>query len=238
MRLSRLRKNVGMAAKLHNMAADRRGQVVMVTLTYRTTEQWQPDHVKAYLQAVRKWFARLTGRARHLAYVWVAELQERGAMHYHVVFWLPKGVTMPKADKRGWWPHGMTNTLRAKKPVAYVMKYATKFDSKSGLPKGARIYGVGGLDDGARRVRRWLNWPAFVQARASVADAFARAPGGGWTDLSTGEWFPSEWKPAALWRLGARFLERVHDHGRPVADVAGPYNWIHERGGVAAPVFA
>lgn len=230
LRFSRLRKNLGVAAKLHGLSAPPGWRACMVTLTYRDAHGWRPEHVRNYLHSVRKWLKRLTGD--RLAYVWVAEVQterERrtgdAVLHYHVVFWLPKGVTMPKADKRGWWPHGMTKTERVRKSaVAYVMKYASKFDSKEGLPHGARIYGVGGLDAAARGVRRWCNWPAFVQARAAVTDCYAPQVGGGWVNRVTGEWFPSEWGLVCSTPRHT-CITRIHDHGRPVADVAGPFNW-------------
>lgn len=230
LRFGRLRKNVGVAAKLHQMHAAPRSNVVMTTLTYADADAWRPDHVKEYLRHVRQWFKRLTGR--RLAYVWVAEVQTgrlakygEAAMHYHVIFWLPKGVTLPKADKRGWWRHGMTNNLRARKPVAYVMKYASKFESKEGIRHGARIYGVGGLDAADRGVRRWVNWPAFVQARAAVTDSYAPQVGGGWINRETGEWFGAEWGLVLTTKKHTAIV-RIRDHGRPVADVAGPYSWL------------
>ena len=44
---------------------------------------------------------------------------------------------MPKADKQGWWRHGMTNTVPARSPVGYLCKYTSKgidFDSWGKLP--------------------------------------------------------------------------------------------------------
>lgn len=229
-RWKRLRKNLGVAAKLHHVASTR-ARAVMVTLTYADAFGWEPSHVRAYLTAVRNWYRRLTGKA--LRYVWVAEIQtERlkrtghAVMHYHVIFWLPPHITMPKADKRGWWAHGMTKTEPVKKSaVGYVMKYASKFDTKEGVIHGARVYGVGGLDAAARGVRRWCNWPAFVQARAAVTERYAPQVGGGWVNRATGEWWPSEYRVLSASNSGATVIERIHDHGRPLADVAGPYSW-------------
>jgi hypothetical protein len=221
-RFTRLQKNIGIAAKLHMLDLPRKANVCMVTCTYRDGNDWRPYHVTVYLKAVREWFKRKTGKL--LQYVWVAETQERGAIHYHAIFWLPRGLTMPKADKRGWWSHGMTNTLRATKPVGYLMSYAKKLASKKGIPHGARIYGVGGLPLASRCIRRWINWPSFVQARAAVTDVFAPAPGGGWCDRATGEWWPSEYG-LAYSTPRSTALVRLHDHGRPLANVAGPYSW-------------
>ena len=62
-------------------------------------------------------------------------------------FWLPKGVSMPKADKQGWWKHGMTRSEWAHSPVGYLCKYTSKgidFDSWGKLPRGGRLFGHGG----------------------------------------------------------------------------------------------
>ena len=79
----------------------------MVTLTYRDDVDWSPRQVSNYLKCVREW-ARRKGIFIH--YVWVLELTKRGRPHYHVLFGCLKGVSMPKADKQGWWKHGMTRS--------------------------------------------------------------------------------------------------------------------------------
>ena len=79
----------------------------MVTLTYREDVEWSPRQVSGYLKCVREWARR---KDIFIHYVWVLELTKRGRPHYHVLFWLPKGVSMPKADKQGWWKHGMTRS--------------------------------------------------------------------------------------------------------------------------------
>lgn len=227
MRYRRLRKNVGVAAKLHSVSitgGKTHFNVCMVTLTYRT-DTWQPNHVREYLTHVRKWHQRRTDRT--LKYVWVAEMQKRGVIHYHVLFFLPKGITMPKADKQGWWPHGSTRTERAVAPVKYVMKYASKLDTKEGFPNGARTYGVGGLAQADRLSRRWLNLPAFVKARSSIFDGWKRATGGGWLDSGSGEIWPSEWGVCLVTKQKVA-LVRLHDHGRPL-DVGGPFSWLADR---------
>lgn len=221
-RVTRLRKGVGIAAKqLHN-AAGHRAQKVMVTMTYRGDNTcWRPTHLTAYMTNVRNWYKRLTGEA--LRYVWVAELQERGVIHYHAVFWLRKGVTMPKADKRGWWPHGSTKTERAIKPIGYLMTYLSKIESKNVMefPHGARISGIGGLDKTGRDIKRWVLWPAYVQGNAASGDCFKPAVGGGYTNHATGEYYRSEFQP-----VGNSFKTfiRVHTHTRQI-DASGPFSW-------------
>lgn len=230
MRYKRLRKNIGVAAKLHSVSitgGKSYFNVCMVTLTYRPGVDWHKTHMSAYMDHVRKWHMRRTGR--ELKYVWVAEIQTltRGVIHYHVLYFMPKGITMPKADKQGWWPHGSTRTERAVAPVNYVMKYASKLDTKKGFPKNARTYGIGGLAEIDRLSRRWLNQPAFVKARASITDRWDRAVGGGWVERSTGQIWPSEWGVCLVTKQKVSIV-RLHDHGRPM-DVGGPFEWIDRK---------
>ncbi|SFA98612.1 hypothetical protein SAMN04515620_1114 [Collimonas sp. OK607] len=224
LRYKRLRRNIGVAAKLHeiSVAAGRKNHnVVMVTLTYEV-DSWDKKHMGAYLTNVRNWMFRRTGEK--LKYVWVAEMQKRGVIHYHVLYWMPRGITMPKADKQGWWPHGSTKTEKANKPVAYAMKYASKLDSKEGFPDGARTYGVGGLVEADRSARRWFNFPGFIKARAAVGDCWKRSVGGGWLEHATGQLWPSEWGICLVTKLRLSIV-RLHDHGRPL-DVGGPFSWL------------
>lgn len=222
-RVTRLRKGVGVAAKALHNAAGHRAQKIMTTLTYKgDNRNWDAKHISAYINCVKKWYARLT--TKKLMYVWVAELQERGVIHYHCVFWLDRGVTMPKADKRGWWPHGMTKTEKAEKPIGYLMSYLSKIETKnvSEFPHGARIYGIGGLDKSARDCKRWVLWPAYLQGNAASGDGFKPAKGGGYVNRETGEFYAAEFAPTGG---GFRSYVRVRTHARQV-DASGPFSWF------------
>lgn len=221
-RVTNLRKSLGVAAKV--MPRGHSDRLCMVTLTYAgDNSDWKPMHIANYLNSVRKWLKRTTGDK--LRYVWVAELQERGVIHYHCVFWLPKGVTMPKADKRGWWPYGMTRTEQVKQPVAYLMSYVSKIESKNvgEFPHGARISGVGGLDKSGRDIRRWVRWPSYLRQNAEVGECWKAAKGGGFINHDDGRYLRSEYAPTGG---GFRSFIRVHTHERAI-DAAGPFNWIH-----------
>lgn len=248
-RVTRLRKAVGVGAKcLLNLAEGDAGNNVMVTLTYADKKAagpfqalWQPRHVSDYIREVRKWYAdRCPGQ--RLRYVWVAEVQDgsrredgigRGVLHYHVIFFLPAGVSMPYADRRrrvkgvlraSWWPHGSTNTKPATKPVGYLMKYASKPDSKSigGFPRGARIYGIGGLDAPGAAFKRWVLWPAYVQGNAAVTDRVRPTPGGGYRNDTTGEVWLSEFAPT-----GGGFSSFIRVRTTPrVIEASGPFSWL------------
>ncbi len=174
----------------------------MVTLTYREVSAWAPLHISRYMNAVTLWAKR---QGVELVYLWVAELQQRGAVHYHVVLWLPRALTLPKADKRGWWKHGSTRTERAQKPMSYLMKYASKGTDARVFPLGLRLSGFGGLSKAARKVRAWLCVPGWLVGRVnSVFQSFVRAPGGVWQSLETGLEFRSPWEFAGLKRFEGR----------------------------------
>jgi len=239
-RVTRLRKGLGIAAKqLHNLGP-RNQQIWMQTLTYAGDNgAWRPEHISRYLDGMRRWHYARTG-SRTLRYAWVAELQQRGVIHYHVIVWLAAGLTPPKGDmpwssidRKGlkhWhapmWPHGMTRRDKSTAPVAYLMKYASKVDSKNvgSYPHGARIHGAGGLDAAGRAIRRWVLWPAYVQGNAAVSDHFKPAPGGGYVNHANGELLQSEFAPT-----GGGFCSfiRVRTTPRRI-DPAGPFSWLPE----------
>ena len=157
----------------------------MVTLTYRDDVDWSPRQVSNYLKCVREW-ARRKGIFIH--YVWVLELTKRGRPHYHVLFWLPKGVSMPKADKQGWWKHGMTRSEWAYSPVGYLCKYTSKgidFDSWGKLPRGGRLYGHGGYTPKMRMTRAWRVAPAWVRELIDEIDGVKKV-GAYWVNRVSG----------------------------------------------------
>ena len=230
-RLTRMRKSVGISAKaLHNLGSKKQN-VFMLTLTYRgTNRDWKPHHISRFLDALRKWHYSRTG-SKKVRYVWVAELQKRGVIHYHCVVWLDAGLTPPKPDqpwrnKGVWmapmWSHGMSNRVLAYAPVAYLMKYASKGNSEGRFPHGARISGVGGLDEAGRGVRRWVLWPAYVQANSDIWGDWKRKEGGGYFSPSTGEILRSEFKPTGG---GFSRFVRVFENPRRI-EAGGPFVWL------------
>jgi len=238
-RLARLRLNVGLSGHLHTMETSPKGsrpfQPWMVTLTYRPGVDWKPEHVSACLKRMRSWAARRG--VQRLRYVWVAELQKRGAVHYHIVVWLPVGVSCPMPDKQQWWLHGMSNVVWARKPVSYLCKYLSKGGGvdEQRLPNRARCYGIGGLDKSGRDLRGWHRLPTFLRGAAAASERgqYARADGGGWISRATGEWWPSEFK-AIFSRdsrgVGHLSVARVHTHEIPgsLSGVCGPWSRLRD----------
>lgn len=187
-RINRMKRGVLAAAALLDQKLGPHCRAWMVTLTYAPDAQHRQQQVAEYLRRVRKW----AKRGRHsFGYVWVLELTKKGRPHYHVVFWLSRGVRMPKADARGWWPHGMTQTARARNPVGYLVKYASKGDSVTAIPRGSRLFGCGGLSLDDRRQKSWRLLPAYVRAAFDAGDNVTKVRGGGYVARTTGEFLAS-----------------------------------------------
>jgi hypothetical protein len=200
-RAQRMRKSILTGARLlveEGTHGGFRGRWAMLTATYRNDVEWQAKHVATLRQRVHEWIKRRGAKAR---YVWCLELTKAGRPHYHFLIWLPRGLTIPKPDKQGWWPWGSTRIEWARRAVGYVAKYASKAtpEAMAALPRGARTHGVGGLmAEGARQLR-WWKAPTFSRdALGALADI--RKIVGGYTDRITGEFLASPWHI----HLGAR----------------------------------
>lgn len=196
-RVRRLKRSVWASGHLHGIAdAGKRAPVVwFVTLTYRGVDDWRPDHISAAVQRFRNWCRSKRVPCR---YTWVAELQQRGAVHYHMLCWLPDGVRMPQWDRvrskggTAFWPHGWSNTQVAVSGIGYLMKYLSKLGELTRFPKGLRLYGIGGLQRDGRSVRTWYNLPQWAKAAYGVGDLARSA--GGLVVRATGEVLPAVWK--------------------------------------------
>ena len=201
-RFKRLRARVRVSARELEQAieADRmRFKPLMVTLTYRQGEEWEPWHITKCVDAMKKWAGRLGFRLR---YVWCAEMQkerlEKGGrpfecVHYHIVVWVPRRFMLPHPDRRGGWRHGSTRIDPVdRSPVGYIVKYASKADISTLFPHGIRLYGCGGLTPDSRRCIAWLFLPGWVREVCTFADRPKRAVGGGFVTIG-GSWFPSPW---------------------------------------------
>lgn len=177
-RVARLKRAVWASGHLHGLAQNghRALKPWFVTLTYVAVPDWRPDHIAQALRLFRSW---CESRGVPCRYTWVAELQTRGAVHYHMLAWLPVGVSMPFWDRPtakrnglrpAFWPHGMSNTQPALSGVGYLMKYLSKLGELTKFPKGLRLYGIGGLDTSARAVRAWFNLPQWCKPLFGVGE--------------------------------------------------------------------
>lgn len=224
-RLKRLCRSIVTAARMHEheLLGLARHKPAMLTLTYREVGAWHPRHISDLLRLTRQWLSRRECRFR---YVWVAELQQRGALHYHVVIWLPRGLSLPKPDKQGWWPHGSTRIEWARQPVGYLVKYASKLDSKVGIgfPAGARLHGHGGLEDFGRSVAQWFNLPTWAREVCDLAGRAVRRKGVGLVDRQSGVCLPSPWRVSCS-ESGAVIATQAWCYVDGLRDVAGPFSW-------------
>lgn len=222
-RLTKMKKTVITAARLiQDRIAPQGGREVqwqpaMLTLTYENVSDWQPDHIRNLLTTIRNWLAR---RGYSFYYVWTAELQKRGAVHYHIVVWLPRlgpgrwnFLKLPKVDQNGWWKYGSSKVHFAKRAVGYLAKYASKGDdlpSGSKFPKGLRLYGVGGVLKSERVVMRWWRSPPFAR-EALGPDADIRKVKDGYQDATTGNFVRSPWEFVCLYSGFPFFIHRSFD---------------------------
>jgi len=167
----------------------RRLRRAFLTLTYRQDVMWSPRHIPSLFTNLRNYLGR---RGVPLRYLWVAEQHKSGRVHYHAMIWLPVGMTLPKPDKQGWWPHGMTNVQWARRGIGYLVKYATKCSTaRVPFPKGCRLHGHGGLSPSERHRRAWWVLPRYQRERCCSEDRVRRARGGGWFSPISGEWWPA-----------------------------------------------
>lgn len=176
MRCRRLRRTITEAARLHEFhvqqESDRLGRPAyrktFITLTYRKVGEWERCHISRMVRLMRQWFHR---RGVACRFVWVAELQKRGALHYHLMVWVPRRLRLPRPDQCGWWPHGSTKIETARNPVGYMVKYATKTSPEDlfRLPKGVRLHGNGGHSDASRVALREALMPGWARQAAFVS---------------------------------------------------------------------
>jgi hypothetical protein len=165
-----------------------RTRPIFLTLTYRDDVEWCPKQISAFTAIVR---AHLGRRSAKCALEWVMELTLRGRPHYHLLLWVPPGVTLPKPDEAGWWPHGFTRIEAARSGPAYLVKYASKGYDDKPMPHRARIYGVGGSLEELRLVAHRAGLPAWLLPKIGAGNRGARVAWMGWCCRETGELFES-----------------------------------------------
>jgi hypothetical protein len=201
MRFNRLKRSITTASRLvqDRLVGDKGRNSLyrpaMITLTYAKVEDWQPEHLTKYLDKVRNWLAR---RGLKFHYVWVAELQKRGAVHYHIIVWLPRGQRLPKPDQSGMWKHGKSQIVWARKPVGYLVKYASKFEENQefDFPKGIRLHGFGGLKDIEKIEMRYWKAPKYVRDLITEIKDIRKVKGG--YEIVNLGWVESPWRLCSI----------------------------------------
>lgn len=194
-RMARLRRRVlSWCAHVSADFSDVPHQTVMLTLTYRDADGWRPKHISEFMYWLR-------ARWHLLAYCWVAELQKRGAVHYHVLAVPSIPYRRLKPDKMGGWEHGATKTEKARSPY-YVAKYTQKGgqNEQGGIrfPKGLRILAAwssrrdaDSVQAGHFRVSTHPAWCRAIACSDGLPVDVRRASGGGFE--IGGKLYRSEW---------------------------------------------
>jgi hypothetical protein len=125
------------------------------------------------------------------------EYTKKGAPHYHLLVWLPLGITLPYPDKRGWWTKGWTNQEWAKNAIGYIAKYASKGSALIQYVRGARHHGNGGMTGDALLEQRWWKLPCWLRVQVIPSDQVKRrltSNGGGFVHPESGEVFQSPYE--------------------------------------------
>lgn len=143
-RLKRTRVRLLSWSKALNSITDSKysGRVrfIGITLTYKSADDWEANDIKEFLRHLRNYLGGAL-----VGYAWVAELQKRGAVHYHIAVCMFSEMHVPYPDKSGWWTKGMSNVIPLKRVSGwYLVKYLQKGSDENGdkFPKGLRMFAV------------------------------------------------------------------------------------------------
>jgi hypothetical protein len=166
-----------------------------ITLTFAgIVESWEAERaIQKFLDALRHW-AKRQG-VKGLAYFWTSEVQERGALHYHILI-----LGTPYLSKKllaSWWSYGFID-VRAVDDIGRAFKYLAKYLWKWGHLAGdpdalpawwflfsvfsKRRYGFSKwfqlpLE---QRLPRWLKESLQGFCKIEDVEKARRAVGGGW----------------------------------------------------------
>lgn len=198
-RISRMRRGVISAARLvqeEMQEAGNRYRVAFITVTYRPGEHWDAGDVRMLVKHYRQWGQR---RGVKLGVVWVAETHggggpNHGQIHYHLVIFVPRGLTPPMPDKQGWWRKGMSNCKWARSPVGYLAKYTSKGLHGPPMPSGARLWGVSGLTVSVRVKLGLALAPKWLQDFCQPDEVVKKIKYGWWRNCTTGWEYKTPWE--------------------------------------------
>ena len=111
---------------------------VMITLTYAPPKTYSAGDINYYMKLLKQSLGD-----NLLGFMWVAEMQKRKEIHYHIELVVKRGVKIPMPDKSGMWSHGMSK-IETVKSLFYIGKYAGKEYQKNYdlFPRGARGHGM------------------------------------------------------------------------------------------------
>jgi len=173
---------------------------LLITLTYRPSESWAPGHIRQFIKDLRRGLGK-----RLIGYAWVAELHASGVVHYHVQI-IIKGYLSRKLLKK--WRHGHW-FIKASRHRYYIVGHqkragqSKEYQRADKFPSGLRLFAVwfmsglvpemALLEFKASSLPIWLR-DLVILDPAAWSEGWARAPGGGWVNRSTGEVLQSGWE--------------------------------------------
>ena len=139
-RYQRMRERVSEWAGVMDMLSKEipGSRLIMITLTIAKVKDYSPGMIREYLKSLKYRLGKdLWG------FAWIAEMQKRGAVHYHLLIMVPKYKRVPMPDKSGMWKWGMSRVEKAK-TAYYLCVYIGKERQKelSRYPKSCRTYAV------------------------------------------------------------------------------------------------
>ena len=183
-------------AKQNNLRA------VAITLTYKTNGKFGSKHISVFLDSIRRALKR---KGYSLPYVWT--LESEGRLHYHLMLWLPREYKLDLHKLNKWWPWGSNWVENCQSPSAWGC-YLSKCESISKLPRGARLFGYGGLDEEGKAAVILAKLPIWLRALLPNTILVRKITGGGWINMETGEWYQSPyiWTP-----FGIILREKAYD---------------------------
>jgi hypothetical protein len=195
LRLSRERKRIFSWSEALKPLFDKY-EILMIGLTYRPGEKWEKNDIRSYMLSLRKFLGTFL-----YAYAWVAELQERKAVHFHIMIAVKKGIKIPLPDKSGMWKKGSSNVTKVKSPF-YLVSYMKKAYQKEGIfPKGLRLFAVWISKAVISELELWKfrlsTLPEWMRGIVNSwpekeGERWERAPGGGYN--FSGEFYESPFK--------------------------------------------
>lgn len=142
--------------------------MLRVGLTLAPGVEYRPRLISDWIRAAKR---ELGGS--YLDHFFVAEMQERGAVHWHVCVVIRRGGRLEMPDKSGSWPWGSSSVkvCRQMADAKYMAWYWSKEDQKGGpggpsFPDGLRMFGHGngrGMPVRQRLMFRLFSLPMWLR---------------------------------------------------------------------------
>ncbi|RJQ23117.1 MAG: hypothetical protein C4560_01340 [Nitrospiraceae bacterium] len=181
-RMTRYRR-IGMGL-LNSLKIDK-GFVKHIILTQKE-EMYQPKHLNYFMSALRRKYGKIR-------YLWTAETQERGVLHWHMICAFDWETEFGKDDVvaiQRFWKFGQLEIVPVRKPnIEYLLKYITK--------------ALDTVVEGVRRIGS-SRFPGYLkQSWKRVVKVFEH-----FIDCGYPKW------DEFYWQNGRAYAKRVDDDGR------------------------